>query len=289
MKKVKTNLRRNFLFAGIFIINLLLSCNPMQTPLVPEPGVVSYSFRNQFSDNVEETLDMIRNMGITNIEFSNLFGKSATEMRALLDERDMICTSYGVRYNDLTQNIEKVITEAIILGAKYIRVASIPYDDEFQIEDAKRAVYDFNQFGEIISNHGLIFCYHTHGFEFRPYKMGTIFDYMVQNTNPGRVSFEIDIFWVTHAGVDPVKLLNKYPDRFKLMHLKDLKKGVVGDFSGRTSIENDVILGTGQIDIPRVLKAASNTQIEFYYIEDEHPDVVTRIPQSRDFILNITK
>ncbi len=257
--------------------------------LLPEPGVVSFTFRTQFAEDVPGTLDMIKDMGITNIEFSNLFGKTADEMWALLDERGMVCTSYGVGYKRIAEDIEAVAREARILGARYVRVATIPFErPEFRIEDAQRAVEDFNRAGRYLDEHGLHFCYHNHGFEFWPWKNDlTLFDFIVQNTDPRYVSFEIDLLWTVHPGQDPVELLERYPDRFRLMHLKDLRKGVTGDLSGSTSRENDVVLGTGQVDFPAVLRAARKTNIEYYYIEDESPDVVERVPQSLEYITGI--
>ncbi|MEX0684941.1 MAG: sugar phosphate isomerase/epimerase [Balneolales bacterium] len=260
-----------------------------QKSLVSDPGVVSYTFRNQFQEDVPGTLDLIKGMGITNIEFSNLFGKTSIELRKLLDERGLICTSYGVGYDDVVDNIEQVIEDAHTLGAKYVRIASIPHDSPFTIEDAKKAVNDFNSVGKLLKEEGILFAYHNHGFEFRPYQDGTLFDYIITNTNPDYVGFEMDLLWVAHPGQDPVKYLNKYPDRFKLMHLKDLKKGVEGDFSGSAPAEYDVQLGTGQIDFPSVLKAALETNIEYFYIEDETADVVNRVPKSLEYIKNLTR
>ncbi|MFP4365776.1 MAG: sugar phosphate isomerase/epimerase family protein [Bacteroidales bacterium] len=285
-------MKKKSLIASIIFTCMIIfiSCGTTNRAFVPDPGVVSYTFRNQFQEDVPGTLDLIKDMGITNIEFSNLFGKSATEMRQLLDERDMICTSYGVGYNRLVDDTQKVAEEAKILGARYVRVASIPYEGpEFTIDNARKTVEDFNAGGKILSENGIYFCYHNHGFEFRPHEEGTLFDYIVRNTNPQYVSFEIDLLWTIHPGQDPVELLEKYPERFRLMHLKDLRKGVTGDFSGRTPSENDVVLGTGQVDFPAVLKAAEKTNIEYYYIEDESPDVVERVPQSREYIMSITK
>ncbi len=283
----------NKLISGIAAILLLLSfscSNSANQAFVPDPGVVSYTFRTQFQEDVPGTLDIIREMGITNIEFSNLFGKTATELRALLDERGMICTSYGVGYNRIVGDIDNVAEEARILGAKYVRVASIPYErPEFTIENAKQTVVDFNRAGELLHREGIYFCYHNHGFEFRPYEDGTLFDYIVQNTDPRYVSFEMDLLWTVHPGQDPVELLERYPERFRLMHLKDFRKGVVGDFSGSTPRENDVVLGTGQVDFPAVLRAAQNTNIEYYYIEDESPDVIERVPQSIEYITSIKR
>jgi sugar phosphate isomerase/epimerase len=276
-------------FIGIILIIAAFSgCQSQPQPLVPDPGVVSFSFRQQFAKDVPGTLDMIKEMGITNIEFSSLFGLSAKELRQLLDERDMVCTSYGVGYNDLVNNVEQVAQDAIALGAKYVRVATIPREGMFTLELAQKAVEDFNRAGKHLKEQGIYYCYHNHGFEFVPHEDGTLFDYMVQNTNPDYVSFEIDLMWTVHPGADPVELLKKYPERFRLMHLKDLRKGIVGDLTGRTESENDVVLGTGQVDFPSVLRVAQNTNIEYYYIEDGHFDALTRVPESREYILSIT-
>lgn len=84
------------LLAALMLHIVAAGCKNESKPLVSDPGVVSFTFRNQFAEDVPGTLDMIKGMGITNIEFSNLFGLTANEMRALLDERGMICTSYGL-------------------------------------------------------------------------------------------------------------------------------------------------------------------------------------------------
>ncbi|CAN5225646.1 sugar phosphate isomerase/epimerase [soil metagenome] len=277
------------------IIIVLLFCfseilAQKQALLDPESlGIVSYTFRDRFSKDVPGTLDKIKSLGITNIEFSNLFGKTAGELRKLLDERGMICTSYGVSYNDVLNKVAEVAENAKTLGAKYVRVASIPYEKPYTLEDAKRTVADFNKAGKDLKDRGLIFCYHNHGFEFQPWNNETLYDYIIQNTNPEYVSFEMDILWVVHPGQDPVKFLQKYPDRYRLMHVKDLKKGVKGDLSGSTPVENDVTLGTGQIDIPAVLKAAQNTKIEYFYIEDENPNVDEQVPQSIAYLKKFMK
>jgi sugar phosphate isomerase/epimerase len=270
-----------FLSLGTFAQN--------KKPIFPDrTGVVSYTYRDSFKNDVPGTLDKIKALGLTNIEFSNLFGKTAQELRALLDERGMECTSFGVGYPDLENKLDEVAANAKTLGARFVRVAWVPHEAPFTLQDAQKTVADFNRFGKALQERGLTFCYHNHGYEFQPYQNGTLFDYIVQNTNPEHVSFEMDILWVAHPGQDPVKLLQKYPTRFKLMHLKDLKKGVKGDLSGKTPVENDVALGSGQIDLPAVLKAARNTSIEYFYIEDESPTVDVQVPQSLNYLRKIT-
>ena len=275
----------------VFFKNIKIKAAPAATTrfgnlMEQTPGVVSYTFRHSFQKNVAATLDTIKAMGMTNIEFSNLFGKTAMELKSMLDERGMRCTSFGTGYPELVGKTKEVGENAKALGASYVRVAWIPHDKvPFTIEHARQAVADFNAAGKTLKEEfGLTFCYHNHGYEFQPYEGGTYFDYIVANTNPAYVSFEMDILWVAHPGADPVKLLRKYPGRFKLMHVKDLRKGVVGDFSGSTPVENDVALGTGQINIKAVIKAAKGSAIEHYYIEDESPSVSKQVPQSLAYL-----
>ena len=193
-------------------------------------------------------------------------------------------------YDDLKNKIETVATNAKTLGASFVRVAWIPHSGDFTLAMAQKTVEDFNQFGKILKDtYGLTFCYHNHGYEFQPHEGGTLFDYIVKNTDPKYVSFEMDVLWTFFPGQDPAALLNKYGKRFKLMHLKDLKKGVAGNMSGGTSPENDVALGTGQLDIPAILIAARKAGVEHYYIEDESSNIAIQVPQTIAYLKNLKK
>ncbi|WP_375446735.1 sugar phosphate isomerase/epimerase family protein [uncultured Fibrella sp.] len=273
----------------IFAFLLSLGSVQAQKKVFPQtPGMVSYTYRNSFSKNVPATLDTIKALGITDMEFSNLFGKTAADLRKYLDERGMKCSSFGVGYPDLQNKLAEVGQNAKTLGAEYVRVAWVPHKGPFTLELAKQTVADFNTFGKQLKDQfGLTFCYHNHGYEFEKYDDGTLMDYIIQNTDPRYVSFEMDILWTFFPGADPAALLAKYPDRFKLMHLKDLRKGVVGNLSGGTPVENDVALGTGQIDLATILKAARKSGIKHFYIEDESPSVATQVPQSIAYLKNL--
>ncbi|HSF53964.1 MAG TPA: TIM barrel protein, partial [Algoriphagus sp.] len=128
-----------------------------------------------------------------------------------------------------------------------------------------------------------------HGYEFHPHGDGNLFDLMIQKTDSNYVSFEMDILWTFFPGEDPVYYLEKYGDRFKLMHLKDLKKGVEGNLSGGTPVENDVALGTGQLDIPAIIAAAKKANVEHFYLEDESPIYYKQIPQSMEYLKSLKK
>jgi len=272
---------------GVWLIGIVAIA---AEPIFPDmPGMVSYTYRNQFSKDVQGTLDKIRDLGIKDMEFSNLFGKTAAELRAMLDERDMFCSSFGVSYNDIQNNLDEVAANAKTLGAKYVRVAWVPHKAPFSLEDARQTAEVFNRVGkELLDRHALHFCYHNHGYEFVPHEDGTLFDVLMQETDPKYVSIELDILWAHFPGADPVAIIEKYGDRIPLMHLKDLKKGVQGDLTGKTPVENDVALGTGQIDLPRILMAARKAGVNHYYIEDESPSIDTQVPQSIQYLKNLT-
>ncbi len=129
------------------------------------------------------------------------------------------------------------------------------------------------------------FYYHNHGYEFRPHGQGTLFDLLAAETDPKNVFFQLDVLWTVLPGQDPAKLLEKYPDRWLLVHLKDLKKGVpTNEMSGSTALTNDVALGSGQVDWPKLFQAAQKIGVKYYFIEDESPTVLEQIPQSLRFL-----
>lgn len=271
----------------LFLTQAIFAQHRFSKVLKDTPGVVSFTFRNDFSKDVAGTLDYIKEMGIRNIEFSNLFGKTAAEMRALLDARGLVCTSYGVYYDALTNKTESVIRDAKTLGAEFVRVGMIPHKGEFTVQQADAAVKDFNRVGQQLKENGIEFSYHNHGYDFAPYENGTLYDYLIQNTNPDYVSFELDILWVHQFGQDPLVYLQKYPNRFKLMHVKDLKKGIPVGLDVKTSPENDVPLGTGQIAVKAILKQARKSSIKYYYLEDENSNAKAQVPLSLAYLKNL--
>ncbi|MBL0740451.1 sugar phosphate isomerase/epimerase family protein [Chryseolinea lacunae] len=282
-------MKHTFVLLLFVSVSFLAGAQRFGKTLKNTPGIVSYTYRNSFKIDVALTLDTIKTLGITDIEFSNLFGKTAAELRALLDARGMHCSSFGVSFDDLKNKTREVGTNAKTLGASFVRVAWVPHENR-TVDAAfiKETADAFNAAGKVLKDEfNLSFCYHNHGYEFVAYENGTLFDYLVANTDAAYVNFELDILWAFHPGQDPAKLIKKYPKRFKLMHVKDLRKGVKGDFTGGTSPENDVALGTGQINIAEVIKAAQQSAIEHFYIEDESSAVKTQVPASLKYLKSL--
>lgn len=254
-----------------------------------EIGLELYSLRNQFKKDVPGTLAKIKSWNIKELEGGGTYGLSREEFKNLLKENDLKMVSVSVDFKDLTDP-QHAIDEAKAFGAKYIVCFWIPHNnDEFNIDDAKKAVQNFNTAGKIIHDNGLSFCYHTHGYEFRPYNRGTLFDYIVNHTDPKYVNFEMDVYWVKHPGQDPVALLKKYPKRFPLLHLKDREKNTHGNQNGNADEETNVVLGKGDVGIDAIMKEAKKIGVKHYFIEDESSRSEEQIPQSLSYLHHLNK
>lgn len=271
---------------SLFVLaGLLLTGWVATAPKVAPVGLQLYSFRSQFAKDVPGTMAKVRQMGFREVEVAGTYGLSLTDFRKLLDQNGLKAVSTGASFDDLDNNVPKIINEAKTLGAKYVMCAWIPHGgDQFTAYDADRAVDVFNTAGKLLAENGLTFCYHTHGYEFQTYKDGTFFDYLADNLDPKSVNFEMDVYWVKSPGYDPVALLQKYPKRFLLMHLKDRKPGTPDSNTGHADVESNVALGQGDIGIAAVMKQAKRAGVKHFFIEDESSRSMEQMPQSLAFL-----
>lgn len=251
-----------------------------------EVGIQLYSLRNQFKMDVSNTLGLINEWGITKIEGGGTYDMPLADFKALLSKNDLDMVSIGAGFGDLENDVEKVIKNAKDFGAKYVMCAWVPHDDnKWDLEETENATAVFNKAGKVLKQHGLVLAYHPHGYEFRPYKNGTLFDYMVENATD--FTFELDVFWAQHGGADPLALMKKYPKKFTLLHLKDMEKGIKGNNTGHEEDDTNVVLGTGQIDIAGIVAEAKKLGIEYMFIEDESSNVVTQVPKSLEYLKSL--
>ncbi len=249
-----------------------------------------YSFRNIIPEiGLEATLDKIAEMGITEIEGGPSQGLSPQEFRQMVEARGLTIPSTGAGYDQIVNNTTEVAERANELGAKFVMLSWIPHQvGSFGYNEASKAVDDFNTAGKMLKEHGLTFKYHFHGYEMLEHEDGTLLDFMIQNTNPEYVSFQLDIFWVYFGGGNPADLLRIYGDRFVSLHLKDMKPGIEKNLTGLTDPEYNVVLGTGELDMPDILRAAKEIGIQHYFIEDESSLVMEQIPQSIQYLKSLT-
>lgn len=256
--------------------------------LAQEIGVELYSFRNQLAKDVPGTLAKISAMGIKEIEGGGTYGMPVEDYKKLLQQNNLKMVAVAADFNQLASNPQAAVDQAKLFGAKYVVCFWIPHQgDTFTIVETKRAVEVFNAAGKVLKENGISLNYHPHGYEFRPYENGTLFDYLVKNLDPEYCNFEMDVFWIKHPGQDPVALLKKYPKRWQLMHLKDRKPGTEGNQNGRADVESNVVLGTGDVGIAGIMKEAKKAGVKHYFIEDESSRSLEQVPQSLTYLKNL--
>ena len=250
-------------------------------------GVQLYSFRNEMKTDLEGTLEKVKAMGFTYIETGAQSGKSAAEFKALLDKNGLQTVSYFADYNKLKSDFASVVADAKTMNAKYVIVAWIPHQKDFTLADCELAIKDFNEAGEKLAKEGLRFAYHIHGYEFVPHGKGTLMDKLMAETKPQFVNVQMDVFWVAHPGQDPVAFLRKYGKRIRLMHMKDMQKGVKGDLTGHGDVETNVTIGTGSIDYETLVRDAKKLGVKYLIIEDESSRSMTQVPASLKYLTSI--
>ena len=249
------------------------------------PGLQLYSLREQFKTNVPGTLKQVRAFGFREVELAGTYGLTPAEFNALLATNGLRAVAGHFSYERFRDDPAGVAQEAKALGLQYAGVAWVPHEGQVTEAWVRQTAKVFNLAGEVLNRHGIKFYYHNHGYELVPHGDGTLFDLLVKETLPEFVSYQMDVLWTVFPGQDPVKLLEKHGDRWALMHMKDLKKGVAtGSLSGGTDTTNDVTIGTGQVNWPALLRAAQKAGVKYYFIEDESPTVLEQIPQSLKYL-----
>jgi sugar phosphate isomerase/epimerase len=253
-------------------------------------GLQLYSLRAQFAANgVPKTLDTVKSFGIRYAELAGTYNLKPEQLTKLLADRGIKAVSGHFPYKRFKEDPESVAAEAKALGLEFAGCAWADHKAPLDERQTREIAAVFNRAGAVLAKHGLKFFYHNHGFEFHKFGDETLMDLLMRETDPKLVSFQMDVLWTVFPGQDPAKLLAKYPGRWSLMHLKDLKKGVAtGSLAGKTDVTNDVVLGTGQMKWTEILPAARKAGVKYYFIEDESPTAPEQIPQSMRFLERVS-
>jgi sugar phosphate isomerase/epimerase len=263
------------------------AADPLKMPI----GLQLYTVGDDLKKDLDGTLRTIAAIGYREVETAGLpDGHSAAELRAALDKAGLKCRSTHFPLPMLQMDLAAQIAQVQQLGADYL-ICSAPWVadmsrfkppaegqgmessfmalmDSFTAEDWAWNAEQFNKIGAQVKTAGLQFGYHNHGVEFRAFDGKIAFDELLRNTDPDLVVMEMDCGWVANAGFDPIDYLQRYPKRFHLLHVKDLKKG----FKPNTGFAIDgTEIGNGALDWQRIFKAAKNGGVRGYFVEQEPP------------------
>ncbi len=259
-------------FSKIMIAILLLSVNSSLFAQKKWGGMTLYTVRNEMGKDPKATLKEVADLGYKYIEAvdykdGKFYGMTPDEFKSYL--KSLGLTPISVHMGSMTlDNADKLVADVKAAGFQYF-IAPVPPMGMFKF-DAKakklgmegtmeRLTEILNTIAQKANAVGLEFLYHNHDFEFQANKDGVVpIDYLLEHLDPKYVNFQMDLYWVTKAGADPVAYFQKYPGRFKIWHVKDM------DEQGRFAP-----VGKGSIDFARILKNAKLSGMKYYIVEQD--------------------
>ncbi len=226
-------------------------------------GMQLYTVRTQLEKDFEGTIAKVAEIGYKEVEFFTYYGHDPKEVKAILERHGLTSPSTHVPMKDLRDKLQQTIDAAHIIGHEWIVNPWVDEEDRGSIENWKRIAAFLNQTAMKVQAAGLKFAYHNHDFEFKPTDGRLPYDVLQADTDPKLVQFEMDLYWITRGGQDPLKYFNKFPGRYPLVHVKDMEKPPGHNFTE---------VGRGRIDFKRIFAQSEKAGIQHYYVEqDETP------------------
>lgn len=222
-----------------------------------------YSVRNLAALDLIDTLRSVAELGYPGVEFAGYYGVPVKEIRGALDQYGLKAVGAHVPYARFDTEIELVLDELHTLGCTHAQVPWLaPEQRPTTIEQATSLAVNLNAWGARTRDAGVRLGYHNHDFEFKKAGDQTIFDLLVELTDPSLVDFEIDLGWVHFAGFDPEATMRQVAGRIPLVHVKDIAAG--SDFGA-------VPVGEGTLDWTALLATAKACGAEWFIVEQDNP------------------
>jgi len=240
-------------------------------------GLQLYTVRGAMKSDFEGTLAKVAQVGYKEVEFAGYFDHSPKDVSAVLKKNGLTAPSCHVPYDTVENKWEQQIEIAHTIGHKFIVCPWIEPKQRVEPDGMKRAADLFQKAGEASSKAGIQFAYHNHTFEFQPSEaLGGKLPYdVLLATDPKYVKMELDLCWISVAGKDPIDYFNKYPGRFPLVHVKDMKrlpKGAEANSADPEKVMSDMTdVGSGIIDWKRIFSHSEKAGIQHYFVEQDNP------------------
>jgi len=269
-------------------------------------GIQLYSLREEMEKDMDATLKKVKEMGYDYVEFAGYFGKSAEEVRAILDKYELTCISVHQGY-DIFLNDEKASIDYLkTIGAKYCAVPWMGLEKHKGSDVYEQTIKEFNQVGKALKDNGIQLLYHNHDFEFQKVDDKFILDWLYESVSEDILKTEIDTCWVHYAGYNPSEYVLKYSGRAPIVHLKDfvcknLAQGPVyalidneGKEGKAASREDNGFefrpVGSGIQNFPEILKAAEKAGAEYVIVEQDQwydGSALDCAKQSREYLKSL--
>src|SRR6266478_5539859 len=226
-------------------------------------GLQLYTVRRELEKDFAGTLGKVAALGLVEVEFAGYFNHTPREIKSILADYQLSSPSAHISTAALRGNLLEEIEAAQTIGHQYLVCGYLPAEERRSLDDYRKLVELLNRAGERLKKVGILFGYHNHDFEFVAMEGRLPYDMILAVTDPELVKMELDLYWITKAGQDPLRYFSAYPGRFPLIHVKDM------DATPRHFFTE---VGQGTIDFKKILGAARKSGIKHYFVEqDETP------------------
>lgn len=225
-------------------------------------GIQLYTLRSLLARDFEGTLSAVAAIGYREVEFAGYFDHQPPEVRRLLDRLGLRAPAAHVAVEALERDPGPVLDAARTIGHEYVVVAWLDADRRNTLDALKRSAEGFNRIGEAARKAGLRFAYHNHNPEFSPIEGRLPYDVFLENTDPRLVWYEMDLYWITLGGGDPLAYFARWPGRFPMVHVKDM---------GPPPEHRMVDVGAGTINWAALFAHRKQAGIRHYFVEHDNP------------------
>jgi sugar phosphate isomerase/epimerase len=234
-------------------------------------GLQLYTLRNEMGKDAKGTLAKVAAQGYKSVEtygYGNgkWFGMNVAELKATLKANGLTSPS-GHTFpasiflqNGWEEKWKPAVADAKALGQEFIVIPWLEEQYRTDADNYKKIATALNKAGEIGKKTGIKLAYHNHDFELQPVGSTTGFDTLLKGTDPKLVFFEMDIYWVSKAGKDPLALFAKHPGRFAMWHVKDMDN---------TAAKNFTEVGSGVINYKKIFNYAKQSGMKYFFVEQD--------------------
>lgn len=240
-------------------------------------GLQLYTVRDAMAKDPAGTLAKVAQIGYNSVEAAtytgteNFYGMDAAAFKKLLQQNGLIMPSAHYRLGEEQQSgadvkgtilhdWQRAVDDAASVGLQYMVCAWLAPSERGTLEHYKKLASELNKGAEICKKAGIQLCYHNHDFEFQQENNQYPYDVLLRETDKELVKFEVDLYWITKAGQDPIKLFNEHSGRFPLWHVKDMDK---------TPQHNFTEVGNGVIDFKNIFKYADKAGMKYFFVEQD--------------------
>jgi sugar phosphate isomerase/epimerase len=242
-------------------------------------GVQLYTVRDAVQRDLEGTLARVAAIGYQEVEFAGYAGRTAAQVRDAVRRAGLSAPSAHVPLAALGPGWDRVLNDAHTIGHRYLVIAWLDEKDRSNLDAYRRIADRLNRAGEAASRGGLRFAYHNHAFEFTPMENRLPYDVLLESTDPAHVLLELDLYWITKGGQDPLAYFARWPGRFRLVHVKD---------SAGPPEHRMADVGAGTIEWARIFARSKQAGIEHFFVEhDDPPDPFASIAASHAYLSDL--